>query len=386
VPARLVRATQVSELDAGRWRELAGRALEPNPYYEADFVVPWARHTPQWADLEVLLLERGGTLVGAVPVRAEPRWRRLPVRVLRSLPMALDTPLVDRGEAEAAVEELAFELVDLARWRRARLVVFESVVEGSALARRLGACLASVGLAPRRWHSWERPVLFCHDPAPPPGRERSNLQRKARRLAEALGGRLEVVDRAGSPKAVGTLLRLEASGWKGRAGTAMACRSQDARLFEEVCRRFAAQGRLQLLCLEAGGHTLAVDCRLRSGEGLFAFKTAFDESWARLSPGNVLHLMAIDHLEATGASWVDSCASPEFSEVLGRLWPSRRRLSTWVVPVDAGLPRLLAAGAVAGRRAYGSLRRSPAARHNGGERHLPFTLTSAARRLGFGPV
>ena len=61
-------------------------------------------------------------------------------------------------------------------------------------------------------------------------KRRRELDRQRRRLGEELGGEgpAETVDRSEDPDAVADFLRLEAGGWKGREGTAMAAQERDA--------------------------------------------------------------------------------------------------------------------------------------------------------------
>ena len=88
------------------------------------------------------------------------------------------------------------------------------------------------------------------------GRARE-LRRLRRQLGEQLGGPIEVLDRSGDAEAVEGFLRAEAAGWKGREGTAFACTPEDADFFREVCARFGAAGRLQLLVMTAAGVDVA---------------------------------------------------------------------------------------------------------------------------------
>ena len=49
--------------------------------------------------------------------------------------------------------------------------------------------------------------------------------------------------------------------------------------------QFRAAGRLQLLALTAGERTAALKCNLLAGDEVFCFKIAYDEAYARFSPG-----------------------------------------------------------------------------------------------------
>src|SRR5262249_41638319 len=85
-----------------------------------------------------------------------------------------------------------------------------------------------------------------------------------------------------------------------------------------------ARGQLMMLGHFLDDEAVALKCNFTSGAGSFAFKIAFDERFAKHSPG--VHL-EIDNLEALHARsdlrWMDSCAV-SVQPMLHRLWPERR--------------------------------------------------------------
>jgi CelD/BcsL family acetyltransferase involved in cellulose biosynthesis len=161
------------------------------------------------------------------------------------------------------------------------------------------------------------------------------------------------VDLAGSEEAVRRFLGLEASSWKGRAGTAMLANPDHARFFEEVCDRFARLGRLQLYELRAGERAVAMKCNLVAGPGIFCFKIGHDGDLARFSPGIQLELVNIERFHAGDADWMDSCAAPD-NAMINRLWPDRRRIRTLIL----GRPGLRTRAARRAFRAAMNRRRS----------------------------
>ena len=140
------------------------------------------------------------------------------------------------------------------------------------------------------------------------------------------------MDHAQDYNAADEFLELEASGWKGRGGAALASVDLDAQFFRTVCRSFRELGRLHLLSLEAHGERVAMACNVRAREGVFCLKIAFDERWKRYSPGAQLML---DHVpwfhQEGGAAWMDSCVEPS-NELVNRLWPDRRRIVALALP------------------------------------------------------
>src|SRR4051794_28271006 len=329
VGERLIELNSLSERDEGAWRDLASRALEPNPFVEPDFVLP-ATRTLTRGRVGLLAVEEDGDMLAALPVVRE-RWRRvLPALVTwRHLYSFLGSPLVDRERPEQALTEL----LEAARNSR-RYVVLEWLSTGGPLDRALREAQRSNALQPIGEASHQRATLGRRREGDYQGHlrphHRREMRRLGRRLEEELGAPLETVDRAGSPEAVRRFLELEASSWKGRAGTAILANPDHVRFFEEICERFARAGRLQLLELQAGERTVAGKCNLVAASGIFCFKIGHDGELGRFSPGIQLELANIERFHAGEADWMDSCAAPD-NAMINRLWPDRRRIRTLVL-------------------------------------------------------
>ena len=164
---------------------------------------------------------------------------------------------------------------------------------------------------------------------------RKKLRRNERRLAEL--GRLQYVAlESGGDVGAWTeeFLRLEASGWKGRAGSAMACAAAARAFFTAVAAEAFRRGRLMMLALRLDGRPIAQLCNFVSGRGSFAFKVAFDEAYAPFSPGVLLEAENIRRFhDRPDLGWMDSCAAMQ-PALVDRLWTDRRLIET--VLVDTG--------------------------------------------------
>jgi hypothetical protein len=91
-----------------------------------------------------------------------------------------------------------------------------------------------------------------------------------------------------------------------------------------------------MLALSLNGRTIAYKCNFLAGRGSFAFKIAFDEEYARYSPGVLLEYENIRLLhERAGVEWMDSCASPD-RMMINQLWPERRTIQTVAVATGKG--------------------------------------------------
>src|SRR5207248_2733769 len=176
------------------------------------------------------------------------------------------------------------------------------------------------------------------------GKRRKELRRQRSRLSEQGRLSLEELPRGEDPRAlIGEFLALEAAGWKGSEGVAAAGNGRHRAFIEEMLVRAAQRGRLQALALRVDGRPVALKLNLIAGEGAFAFKIAFDESFARFSPGVQLEL---DNVECAhrlpGLRWMDSCAAPN-RFMINHLWPDRREMQTVFFSTGGRLPSLLLA-------------------------------------------
>jgi CelD/BcsL family acetyltransferase involved in cellulose biosynthesis len=87
---------------------------------------------------------------------------------------------------------------------------------------------------------------------------------------------------------------VEASGWKGREGTAILSTPETAQFYRAVAHAFQASGELRLSWLDLDGEMVAFDlCLLYRGR-LYLLKTGFDEARRRLAPGLVLRLSVLE--------------------------------------------------------------------------------------------
>ena len=160
-------------------------------------------------------------------------------------------------------------------------------------------------------------------------RQRRDKARQWRRLRAELGDPA-VVDRSTDTQATTDFLALESSGWKGKAKTSVASRAEHAEFYHEVTSRFRASGKLRLYSLEVPAKTLAMSTNFCAGPGLFGWKSAYDERFARYAPGAQLELRLRDVAGEDGLRWFDTCAEVTDHHQL-RLTPHRRRIATLVI-------------------------------------------------------
>lgn len=305
------------------WRELSERAHERNPFFEPEFLQPAAAAQPRERP-QLVVGREDGAWVACLPM-IKARWKRgLPVRqTWRGMYGYLGAPLVVRERPEL----VGVMLRELLRLERSRSLNLEWVTPGGPIEEALVEATAGTHSLRER-DRIQRALLTRREDGEYLGHMKPHHLREARRLRRRLSedvGEVAITDRAGDVRAVDDFLETERKGWKGREGTAMISTPGDAGFFRAVCSAFAAAGRLHLLELKAGTEIVAMKCNIVAGDGAFAFKIAFDEAFARYSPGTQLELENIDHFHHSGLRWMDSCAD-QGNAMINRLWTGRREL------------------------------------------------------------
>ncbi len=324
------------------WRELAGRAIERNIFYDPDFALSAASVFGN--DVGAVLVWSGTTprrLLGLFPARiSERRYGvRLPVLVGWTHPYGpLGTPLVEREAAEPVIAAwLTYVAGDSAL---PGLVLLPLIAEDEPFAAALGAFLRRTQmpcadfarhhralLAPRqdRAHYLEN-AISAH--------RHRELRRSGRRLSDA--GAL-LFTTASEPATVAAGLedffRLEANGWKGEAGTAAAHHEEVTSFIKMALPALAAAGKAALHRLLLDGRAIAAAITLHSGDAAWYWKTAYDENFARFAPGVLLSAALTEELADNAAiARTDSCAAPD-NATLDHIWSERLVLCNRMIAV-----------------------------------------------------
>jgi CelD/BcsL family acetyltransferase involved in cellulose biosynthesis len=326
-------AAALRELVA-EWEALAADAAEPNPFYEHWMLLP-ALEAYGAADFRCLAVWESGTLAGLFPLRRERTFHGLPVRALGSWRhrnmLLCGTPLVHAKFATRAITALL-------QSGHAPLVEFDWIAAGGAFYGALAEAAVASGLPWLVTDAYTRAMLVrSRDPR---ARFNSNMKNNLRRWQGRLAAFGEVTPvrlAPGGDVAAWTddFMRLEASGWKGRAGTALACRDDDRRFTAAVFAEAFRRGRLQITGLDIDGRALARHVMLAAGEGAFTFKIAYDETYEKCSPGMLGEVDNVrQFMETPGPRWVDSNTARENTSY-GRVWKDRRTVQRVAVGVSA---------------------------------------------------
>ncbi len=125
---------------------------------------------------------------------------------------------------------------------------------------------------------------------------RQNLRRRKRRLAEQGEVKYLIVD-GKDPKqldeALADFFVIEASGWKGKGGTAISQKPELVGFYTQLARDAAKRGALALGFLTLNGKPIAAHLTLIHAGRSFLLKLGYDESFHEFSPGQQLVSEAI---------------------------------------------------------------------------------------------
>lgn len=330
------------------WDELAARAIEPNPFFESWYLLPSLRAFDRAGEVSLLCFTHEGVLSGLMPTVRQPRYAGWPLPHLSNWlhhNMFFGTPLIARG-AEDHFWRAVIDWADGAPGRALFLHLNEVALEGPAHAA-LEQVLLQDG---RSWAIVQRHerALLASDLGPDAylakalsARKRKDLGRRHRRLSDE--GKVEFrweSGTAGLTRWIDAFLALEAGGWKGQAGSALGCDAATERVFRESLTGAGQRDRLVRLSLRLDGRPIAMLSTFLTPPGAFGFKTAFDEAYARFSPGILLESEYLGVLKRFGVAWSDSCAAADHS-VMNRIWLERRPIGRVSVAIGGPVRRAL---------------------------------------------
>jgi len=331
------------------WERLAARAAEPNPFFEPWYLLPSLR---QWGKAERVVTKawfHQGRLAGLLPVVRNAGYYGHAVTHARGWlhPNAFcGVPLIAAGQEDAFWQALLTHFDRSAR--RALLLHFPLLPAEGPVNAALDRVLAARGRAHYSVTEEHRALLrgersaATYLEAAMSAKKRKELRRQHNRLAEEGALAFErLTDDAGLAEWTAEFLALEAAGWKGEAGSALACAPETRGLFAESLTGAAAAGKLERLALRLDGRAIAMLVNFITPPGAYSYKTAFDEAYARFSPGMLLQLENLALLERPGVQWADSCAV-EGHPMIERLWRDKRRM----------VSRNIAIGGMARRAAF----------------------------------
>jgi CelD/BcsL family acetyltransferase involved in cellulose biosynthesis len=321
------------------WNDLAAAALEPNVFYEPWMMLPAIDSFARGGKLRYVLVyadqvEGPPLLCGLFPLERVASYKGMPfrhVKLWQHKHCFLGTPLVRSTHARECLAAFLDWLE--ADPQGASAVKWGLIGADGPFWRALTEVLRESGRRSFVPHRFDRAVMrpraggdaFLGEALSHKGVK--ELRRLERRLAEAGPLEYAALENAGeAEKWIADFLELESRGWKGRKASALGSTEAGRLFFTRTALAAARRGRLMMLGLRVAGRWIALKCNFVSGEGSFAFKIAYDEDYAKFSPGTLLELENIRCFHSRPElRWMDSCAQSDHFMV-NRLWLDRRAL------------------------------------------------------------
>ncbi len=166
--------------------------------------------------------------------------------------------------------------------------------------------------------------------------KRKVIGRQTRRLEE-MGSVQYVSTRDGldHEAALEHFLKVEASGWKARKGTALSVVPALDSFAHEFVLPLLAEGRARIDLMMLDDHCIAGLVSLQAGRGLFSWKTGMDEVYKRFSPGvHILHHISQLAIADPDIDYIDSLADAGHP-VAEHIWGGMRTYAQLFLPLNA---------------------------------------------------
>ena len=298
-----------------------------------------------------------------------PHQSAFPMRVLTMPPgphRYLATPVIDRG----CLDETLAAMLDAiaADPHLSKIVALDAMSIDSptmdALKRVLAARLSRLCIL----EQFRRPKLTSgldgksYLEKALSSSSRKKLRQHRRRLAEK-GALTSIV--ATDPEAVRNALedfmQMEASGWKGRQGTALLCHPGDAAFMRKAIVEMAMRGCASIHALYLDKKPVSMQLVVRAGAAAFTWKTAYDEQFHDFSPGMLLlEDYTTAFLADKSIAYVNSCAHDDSGymsawterQTVADLWFDARREGSLTFDILSALQKRYRELRAAAKTAY----------------------------------
>jgi CelD/BcsL family acetyltransferase involved in cellulose biosynthesis len=279
---------------ADEWRDLCAEAVNDQPFFRPEFIRAHIRAFSPGAKVVLIAARLSGRLRLLLPLIEEfGSFTKLPLRRLRA-PVNLHCGRFDAvrsagPDGDAAISATWLFLRQMKGWD---LLQMNDTQEGSTAERLVSAARSDGFLTIQKRDRPNPYVPVPSDPEllkrmPPNSKLRSQLRQIRQRLVEDGPLRLYRVatpDRA----ALDRLFELEASGWKGKNGSAVNCSPTTRQFFNELAESASRFGYFSLYMLEWKGRLFAAHFALTYKTRCYSPIVAYDEAFKQFAPGQLI--------------------------------------------------------------------------------------------------
>ena len=176
---------------------------------------------------------------------------------------------------------------------------------------------------------------------------RSNIRWAGKKLAQMSGFNVEVLNgRSATLDRLQQFFNIENSGWKGDNGTSINRNPKLISFYTRLAQSFSKRGWLEFHFLNVEGKVIAAHMAVKFGSSLVIPKIAYDENYARYSPGGVLFWKTIKRVYENGeireinmlsdSKWFNNWKMEWYEHIYIRMFPAH------IAPILLGyLPAIL---------------------------------------------
>lgn len=344
------------------WRSLAGRAVEPNPYFDIDFLTTTHQRLRPDVDPQVAMVSSGGQLRAVLPFVERRSAKGVPV-IVRSTAAPVGATVADLHipllDATCVTESMRALLTELGSSRLGMPVVLDLAVhrlEGpvwealrtvtSSWRHRLVLRGDQARGAFRLLDETAPDQVCAPDEAPWPvdksilghlSRSRRKSLSRALAALEAEYGPLTWAGRTADPSAIKQFARIEDAGWKGDAaqgGQGVLTTAGGGIWLQEITDVLRRSGQLYVGTLRAGDRCVYMSVDMRAGGHWFGMRDVYDETFAAYSPGTLGRLAELAWFTTHEYLIFDSCVNSAVYPQAASLYPDRMRLGRVLVAAN----------------------------------------------------
>ncbi len=308
---------------AADWKALSKHSIQSAGYNAPELILPLLKYV---GGAKLMTVRHGPDLLVAFPVSSK-----------RLFLKTWDTSLTASGLPDVNAELGASALLAFIN-AQTKPVLFNAIPARGAFIETLKKQSANFKII----HTWQRAALK------PTGafedwlqnnfdqKRRKEFKRQRNRLSEKGVMTTETLELGQDPKHfVADLLSLEAKGWKGGRGTAIDANPKLKLAIQEACNNLHQSQKLRFWSLKLDGKAIASLFAIVEGDQAWLGKIAYDESFAKYSPGVQIILDSTEALFAeTQIKQIDSSAIPDHP-MIDRIWRDRIELvNVFVAPTS----------------------------------------------------
>ena len=330
------------------WDDLAANALWRSPGLEPNYLLPALNHLDP--NIRVLVIEdasadAASNIIGLAPIMPTRKFR-LPFRcaeVWKHEQCFDSTPLLHHSHAQQAWQTLCQELIRSGF----DMLSLDTVTAEPDFETILSATAEDLQFARFTRANYQRAAFR---PSPDFDQYRSrhvskSVRKSTARQLRRLSEKGEVHWERSNPESdfdnlASQFMALEASGWKGREGTAIQSQPRTRDFYRELVQRSAAAGKARFLTLSFNSQPIAMISDLQSGDTVYSYKTAYDESFAEFSPGVQLEVKNLEFLHEDGIRFGDSCTLAD-NATINRIWGQKVGFQDTLFSLRPGLNRFV---------------------------------------------